>query len=81
VRFGSRRRTSAETASASPGNGCTNPPPGAQFYPIYSTGSSTMNPSHNGHCVWQLGGPNIPGTTNTFGGNSTAEYGPLLFSF
>ena len=63
------------------GNGCTNPPPGAQFYPIYSTGTSTMNPSHNGHCVWQLGGANIPGTTNTFGGNSTAEYGPLLFSF
>jgi hypothetical protein len=63
------------------GIGCTNPPPGAQFYPIYSTGTSTMNPSHNGHCVWQLGGPDIPGTTDTFGGNSTAEYGPLLFSF
>jgi hypothetical protein len=63
------------------GAGCTNPPPGAQFYPIYSTGTSTMNPSHNGHCVWQLGGPDIKGTTDNFGGNSTAEYGPLLFSF
>ena len=29
-------------------------------------------------CVWQFGGPSIPGTTNTFGGTSTAEYGPLL---
>ena len=43
--------------------------------------SPLPHPSHNGHCVWQLGGPSIPGTTNTFGGNSTAEYGPLLFSF
>jgi len=63
------------------GANCVNPPPGAQFYPIYSTGTSTMNPSANGHCVWQLGGPNIKGTTNNFGGNSSAEYGPLLFSF
>jgi hypothetical protein len=63
------------------GIGCTNPPPGAQFYPIYSTGTSTMNRNPHGHCVWQLGGTDIPGTTNTFGGNSTAEYGPLLFSF
>jgi len=63
------------------GNGCTNPPPGAAFYPIYSTGTSTGTPSANGHCIWQEGGPDIKGTTNTFGGNSTAEYGPLLFSF
>ena len=27
---------------------------------------------------WQLGGANIPGTINTFGGTSTAEYGPLV---
>ena len=58
-----------------------NPPPGSNFYPIYTTGSSTQNSSANGHCVWQLGGPYIKGTTNTFGGNSAAEYGPLLFSF
>jgi hypothetical protein len=63
------------------GVGCTNPPPGASFYPIYSTGTSTGNQSSHGVCVWHLGGPNIKGTTNTFGGNSTAEYGPLLFSF
>jgi len=29
-------------------------------------------------CQWQLGGANIPGTTQTFGGTSTAEFGPLL---
>jgi hypothetical protein len=62
------------------GVGCVNPPPGANFYPIYSTGSSTGNPSANGHCVWHLGGTEIKGTTNTFGGNSTAEFGPLLFT-
>jgi hypothetical protein len=63
------------------GTNCVNPPPGSNFYPIYSTGTSTQNPSSNGQCVWQLGGPYIKGTTNTFGGNSAAEYGPLLFSF
>jgi hypothetical protein len=63
------------------GVGCTNPPPGASFYPIYTTGTSTGNHSSHAGCVWHLGGPNIKGTTNTFGGNSTAEYGPLLFSF
>jgi len=26
-----------------------------------------------------LGAANIPGTTNIFGGNSTAEFGPFLF--
>ena len=31
-----------------------------------------------GQCYWQLGGDNIPGTTNDFGGNSAAEFGPLL---
>jgi hypothetical protein len=51
-----------------------NPPPGANFYPFYSTGSA------GGQCVWQLGGPYIPGTTNRFGGNSTLEFGSLLFS-
>jgi hypothetical protein len=70
-----------ETPSISPnnscnrttGNGCVNPPNGASFYPIYTT-------RHNDEvgCVWQLGGADIPGTTNTFGGNSNAEYGPLL---
>ena len=54
------------------GANCVNPPNGAQFYPIFSTHIS------HGTCVWQEGGPFIPGTTNSFGGTSTAEYGPLL---
>jgi hypothetical protein len=57
----------------STGAGCVNPPPGSNFYPFYSTGTA-------GQCVWQLGGPYIPGTTNTFGGSSASEFGPLLFS-
>ena len=54
------------------GANCVNPPMGAQFYPFYSTGVV------NGTCTWQEGGAYIPGTTNLFGGSSTAEYGPLL---
>jgi hypothetical protein len=50
--------------------GCVNPPPGANFYPIYST-------RPNG-CAWQEGGTFIAGTTNTFGGKTTSEYGSLL---
>ncbi len=56
------------------GTGCVNPPSGAQFYPIYTT----ANAGPGGSCTWQLGGKAIPGTTNTFGDTSTAEYGPLL---
>jgi hypothetical protein len=48
------------------------PPVGSNFYPIYSTGTA------GGHCVWQLGSAAIPGTANTFGGTSTAEFGPQL---
>ena len=66
------QRHVSNPADPHPGRGCVNPPVGANFYPIYSTGTA------GGQCVWQLGGANIPGTTNTFGGNSTAEYGPLL---
>ncbi len=54
------------------GANCVNPPNGAQFYPFFTTGTA------NGTCVWQEGGNYIPGTTNHFGGSSTAEYGPLL---
>ena len=56
------------------GAGCVNPPPGSNFYPFFST----RNSSSVG-CFWQLGGAHIPGTTNTFGGSSAAEFGPLLF--
>ncbi len=56
------------------GAGCSNPPPGSNFYPFFSSrGDGSVG------CFWQLGGANIPGTTNTFGGNSSAEFGPLLF--
>ncbi len=65
-------------ADPSPGSGCVNPPAGANFYPIYTTGTANGTPS--GSCVWQLGGPFLKGTTNTFGGTSTAEFGPLLAS-
>lgn len=61
-------------ADPTPGAGCVNPPAGANFYPFFTTGTS----SGGGGCVWQLGGANIPGTTNTFGGSSAAEFGPLL---
>ena len=56
------------------GAGCSNPPAGSNFYPFFSSrGDGSVG------CFWQLGGANIPGTTNTFGGNSSAEFGPLLF--
>ena len=58
----------------STGTNCVNPPPGSNFYPFFSTRG---DPSVG--CFWQLGGANIPGTTNTFGGSSAAEFGPLLF--
>jgi hypothetical protein len=54
------------------GANCVNPPPGASFYPIYTTRNTDFG------CQWQFGGANIPGTKQTFGGNSTAEFGPLL---
>ena len=68
------QRFVSNPADPSPGSGCVNPPAGASFYPFYSTTSM------NGQCIWQLGGPFIPGTTNNFGGSSAAEFGPLLES-
>jgi hypothetical protein len=58
----------------STGANCVNPPPGANFYPIFTT-----RDSNSVGCFWQLGGTHIPGTRQTFGGTSTAEFGPLLF--
>jgi hypothetical protein len=52
-----------------------NPPVGAAFYPIYTTRHDA------GRCLWQLGGPNIAGTQQNFGGTSTAEYGPIQAVF
>jgi hypothetical protein len=55
------------------GANCVNPPPGARFYPIYTA-------THvGGRCQLQQGGPFIPGTFESFGGNSKAEYGDLQF--
>jgi hypothetical protein len=62
------------------GENCVNPPPGANFYPIYTTGVSDPAHGRHGSCVWQFGGTHLRGTTNTFGGNSTEEFGPLLLS-
>lgn len=58
------------------GANCTNPPDGAQFYPIYS--SAKAGPVS---CVWHFGDTQIANTFNLFGGDSTAEYGPLLETF
>jgi hypothetical protein len=59
----------------SPGAGCVNPAVGSTFYPIFTT---TTGPA--GSCIWQEGGGSIAGTTNNFGGTSTAEYGALTES-
>jgi hypothetical protein len=61
------------SCNGSTGANCVNPPPGAAFYPIYTT----TNNADTG-CAWQLGGPSIPNTTNAFGGTSAAEYGTKL---
>ncbi len=62
----------ATGCDTSTGSGCVNPPPGAAFYPLYTTTGT------GGACAWREGGTHMPGTTNTFGGSSTTEYGPLL---
>jgi hypothetical protein len=66
------QRHISNPADPNPGQGCVNPPVGATFYPIYSTAQGKHG------CIWQVGGALIPGTQNSFGGNSTAEYGQLL---
>ncbi len=66
------QRHVSNPADPNPGQDCVDPPVGANFYPVYTTRNT------NAGCAWQLGGANIPGTQNTFGGTSTAEYGGLL---
>jgi hypothetical protein len=63
------------------GAGCTNPPAGTRFYPIYSTTRRHGDGDRDGEgvCSWQLGGPDIPGTGNNFGGTAINEYGGELF--
>jgi hypothetical protein len=66
------QRHLSNPADPNPGQDCVNPPKGADFYPIYTVKGG------EDRCLWQLGGAHLPGTTNTFGGNSAAEYGPLI---
>jgi hypothetical protein len=65
------QRHIANPADPNPGAGCVNPPPHSNFYPFYTTTNLA------GTCWWQQGGPNIPNTTNRFGGSAHSEYGPL----
>ena len=53
------------------GTGCTNPPPGAAFYPFFSIGNEK-----SGACTWRFGGADVTGSTNDFGG--PAQWGDLL---
>lgn len=69
------QRHVSNPSDPSPGSGCVNPPVGANFYPLFTTRDSEQG------CQWQLGGVNIPGTTQTFGGTSTTEFGSLLSVF
>jgi hypothetical protein len=64
--------TLANPCNRQTGANCVNPPPGANFYPIFSTTSI------GDACIWQEGGANVPGTRDTFGGSSTKEFGGLL---
>lgn len=68
------QRHVSNPADPNPGQDCVNPPKGADFYPFYSTANS----EDDGRCIWRLGGPYLLGTTNSFGGSSTTEYGPPL---
>ena len=68
------QRHLSNPADPNPGQGCVNPPAGADFYPFYSTRSD------DGACRWQEGGPFIPGTVNDFGGSSKAEFGTVLLA-
>lgn len=64
------QRHIANPADPHPGKGCVKPPPGAFFYPFFST--TTLN----GNCVWQEGGGHLPNTISTYGG--LKQFGPLL---
>jgi hypothetical protein len=61
------------TCDRQTGQGCVNPPPGARFYPFFTTAGAP-----GGRCIWQEGGAHLPNTTNTFGGSSKAEFGSLV---
>jgi hypothetical protein len=69
------QRHVSNPADPSPGAGCTNPPTGADFYPLFTT-----RVTGNGRCRWQFGGANLAQTARKFGGTSATEFGPLLLS-
>jgi hypothetical protein len=52
------------------GAGCSIPPAHSEFYPFFTLGTGS-----GGSCVWQFGGGNIPGTTDSMGGSAHAEFG------
>jgi hypothetical protein len=74
------QRHLSNPADPNPGAGCVNPPVGADFYPIFTTRQDHEEGDHE-TCQWQEGGRFLPGTSNDFGGNSKAEYGPILANF
>lgn len=55
--------------------GCSNPPPGASFYPFPHTMRSGSR-EDDGRCMWTIGA-NHPRQISSFGGNPTAAWGPL----
>jgi hypothetical protein len=68
------------------GANCVVPPPGANFYPFFTLrgggGGDEREDDHSEDskiCKWQIGGNFIPRTTQHFGGNATAGFGPLAF--
>jgi hypothetical protein len=74
------------TCDPNTGAGCTNPPPGAKFYPFYSavdTHASVrredgdQNRMRDG-CAWAFGGRFLPDRKPGNFNNSTEEYGQLL---
>ena len=63
----------ANPADPDPGLHCVNPPPQSRDYPFYVAASSAAR------WAWkEVGGLNISGLLNGFGGSSRTEYGALL---
>jgi hypothetical protein len=58
------------------GEGCTNPPAGAKFYPFPHTMQPSAGFPARQRCQWTIGA-NHPQQKNAFGGTSAAAWGPL----
>ena len=65
----------------SPARQLREPTAGLELLPDLHHGILDRQPERERPLRWQFGGPYLKGTTNTFGGNSATEFGPLLFSF